>query len=291
MLEENYKAEGMTQLEAEKAAARRIKIEKTIAAIAGITIATGTAYIAHKKLRHRTDAIIKAGTDLQRIEVRGDGVLHDVFYAANKRSDKAKYVGLYGGFRKKQTGKAFLMDIGVEKDIKVAGQNKALKIFERLYKTDSDFASDISKYANRNIIDGNIANGNIKKLYENFNTYITNRDSKLASSTGKFFETLKKEGYGAVRDVNDIKFSGYKAANPLILFDVKHKVSVKTIKELTDSDIGKNRVKAGADLVGRYMGTMGGASLTITATKMYSNDVKKYLRRRRLPKRRTSKWN
>jgi hypothetical protein len=281
MLEENYKAEGKSQREAEIAAAKRIKTEKIIAATAGVTVAAGTAYIAHKKLRHKTDAIIKAGSSLQRVEANGDGVLHDVFYAANKRSDKAKYVGLYGGFRKAQTGKAFLMDIGVEGDIKVAGQDKATDVFKRLCKTDAKFNADVHKFANRNLTDGNVANGDIKKLYENFNAHLVNRNSGLASSTKKFYNALKSEGYGAVRDVNDIKFSGYKAANPLILFDAKNNVSVKTIRELTDSEIHKNKVKAGADLVGRYMGTIGSASLTFSATKMYSNDVKKYIRRRR----------
>lgn len=284
MLEENYKSEGMSQREAEMAAAKRIKTEKIIAATAGVTIAAGTAYVLHKKLRHRVDGVIKAGSSLQRVESSGDGVLHDVFYASNKRSDNAKYVGLYGGFRKAQTGKAYLMDIGVDGDIKVAGNKKAREVFERLCKSDSKFNADVFKLANRNIADGNVANGDIKKLYENFNTHMVNRNSGLTSSAKKFYDALKTEGYGAVRDVNDIKFSGYKAANPLILFDAKKNVSVKTIRELTDSEIGKNKAKAGADLIGRYMGTVGSAGLTFSATKMYSNDIKKYLRRRRTTK-------
>lgn len=281
MLEENYKSEGMSQREAEVAASKRIKTEKIIAATAGVTIAAGTAYVLHKKLRHRVDGVIKAGSSLQRIESVGDGTLHDVFYASNKRSDNAKYVGLYGGFRKAQTGKAFLMDIGVEGDIKVAGNKKAREVFERLCKSDSKFNADISKLANRNIADGNVANGDMKKLYENFNTHMVNRNSGLTATAKKFYDALRSEGYGAVRDINDIKFSGYKAANPLILFDAKNKVSIKTVKELTDTEIGKNKVKAGADLIGRYMGTVGSAGLTFSATKMYSNDIKKYLRRRR----------
>ena len=285
MLEENYKSEGMTKKEAEIAASKRIKTEKIIAAAAGVTIAAGTAYIVHKKLRHRVDGVIKAGSSLQRIESNGDGVLHDVFYASNKRSDNAKYVGLYGGFRKAQTGKAYLMDIGVDGDIKVAGNKKAREVFERLCKSDSKFNADISKLANRNIADGNVANGDMKKLYENFNTHMVNRNSGLTATAKKFYDALKSEGYGAVRDVNDIKFSGYKAANPLILFDAKKNVSVKTIRELTDTEIGKNKVKAGADLIGRTMGTIGSTSLTVSAAKMYSNDVKKYLRRRRTTKK------
>ena len=49
-LEERYRSKGMNQSEAEKAAAKRIKIEKIIAVAGVMTVTAATAYVIHKKL-------------------------------------------------------------------------------------------------------------------------------------------------------------------------------------------------------------------------------------------------
>ena len=48
----------------------------------------------------------------------------------------------------------------------------------------------------------------------------------MQSLTDKYFSELTKRGYNAIKDVNDNKFSGYKALNPIIAFNAKGKIDV-----------------------------------------------------------------
>lgn len=231
-LEQKYRKAGMSKEEAETAAAKRIKKEKIVAAAAGLTVAAATAYVVNKNLREKCDSIIKSGKTLQRIEMEDTGgKLFDQFYAAENRADKRKYAGLLGMNRMQQTGHAYKMNIGVDKNIKVAGRDKAISTFKKLYDNDAAFKKEVDSFANKNMDGRNTANGNVKKMYDNFNAWFV--EKRDADSVKKFRDTLKSEGYGAIRDINDSKFSGYKAKNPLILFDHKDKVSVKSVEEMT----------------------------------------------------------
>lgn len=235
-LEQKYRKAGMSKEEAETAAAKRIKKEKIIAGAAALTVAAATAYVINKNLKEKCDSIIKSGKTLQRIEMEDTGgKLFDQFYAAENRADKRKYAGLLGLNRRMQTGHAYLMKIGVDKDIKVAGRDKAISTFKKLYDSDVSFKKEVDSFANRNMGGKNVANGNVKKMYDNFNTWFV--DKRDTDSVKKFLDALKSEGYSAIRDINDSKFSGYKAKNPLIVFDHKDKVSVKSVKEMTGNKV------------------------------------------------------
>lgn len=251
-LEAKFKKAGLSDEEAAKQADKRIRTEKILVAVGATTVAATAAYVVHKHLKEKSDGLIKAGDSLQRIEMTGDGKLHDVFYAANEKSDKIKYAGQLGQTRVNQVGKAYLMDIGVQSDIKVAGRGKSLDVFRKLYDSDADFRKAIDSTANTNAHGGNAAAGNIKKLYDNFNSRIVMSPNKDQATT-KFLDTLKSEGYGAIKDVNDMKFSGYNAKNPLIVFGQSSNVAVKTMKEMSKSEIDKNVAKDGTREVARLL--------------------------------------
>ena len=164
-LEEEYRKGGLSKEDAEIAAAKRIKKEKILAAAAGLTIAAATTYVINKKLKEKCDSIIKSGKTLQRIEMQDTGgKLYDQLYAAKNHADKIKYAGLLGKTRLQQTGHAYMMNIGVDKDIKVAGRDKAVKTFEKLYKSDSGFRNAVKNISETNVKGLNVANGNIKKM-------------------------------------------------------------------------------------------------------------------------------
>ena len=272
LLEQKYRDQGMSKKDAEAAANKRIKTEKILAAASVMTVTAATAYALNKKRKDKIDGVIKAGKILQRVEMSDAGKLHDSFYAAKDRTDKIKYAGVLGATRKVQTGKAFVMDIGVNKDIKIAGRDKATKVFKDLYDNDLDFRIAAKEYTMQNVHGKNFANGNTKKMYDNFNSALIDRDNPAVK---KFYEALKSEGYGAVRDVNDMKFSGYKAKNPLIVFGQKDNVSVKSFRELSDSDIGKNLLKIGAMETNKALVKMGTVAVPTITVKTYINDYKK----------------
>ena len=271
----------MSKAEAEHEAEKRIKMEKVVAAAAGITIAAAGAYAANKYIKTRTDGLLKAGHVLQRVEMKDtQGQLYDTFYAAKDRSDKTKYAGMLGMNRKQMTGHAYMMKISAQKDIKIASDKKAREIFEDLYKNDPDFKKSVRSSVSQHFSGVNKVNPDdmsskaMKKMYDNFNSALIDIREKGSGADKKFYDKLKSQGYGGIRDMNDMKFSGYKAKNPLILFGQNDNLMVQSVKELSNGEIGKNLVKDGMREQARMMSKYAVAGVPATALYMYAQDYR-----------------
>ena len=230
-LEAQYKKLGLSNEDAQAAANRKIRAEKILAASAALTVAACAAYAYSKHRKNKIDGVIKAGEALQRIEMQDTGgQLHEVFYVAKGKHDMNRYKGLLGFTRAKQTGHAYMMKLEAASDIKVASREKARKAFGDLMNNDKDFRRSFG------FGDKSFTTREINKMYENFNRLIVNR-SMPQDSVNKFYDKLKSAGYGAIQDVNDMDYSGYKAKNPLIVFDnAGGNISVKSVEEMTDMD-------------------------------------------------------
>ena len=280
VLEEKYRRQGMSKAEAEREAEKRIKMEKVVAAAAGITIAAAGAYAANKFIKARTDGLLKAGHTLQRVEMQDTQKLHDMFYAAKDRSDKNKYAGMLGMTRKQQAGQAYMMKISAQKDIKIASDKKAREIFEELYKNDPDFKKSVrsqvsSHFSGRNQVNpDDMSSKAMKKMYDNFNSALIHIREEGSGADKKFYDKLKSQGYGGIRDINDMKFSGYKAKNPLILFGQNDNLMVQSVKEMSNGEIGKALVKDGAREQARMMSKYAVAGLPVSALYMYAQDYR-----------------
>ena len=232
-LEAQYKKLGLSVEDAQAAANRKIRAEKILAASAALTVAACAAYAYSKHRKNKIDGVIKAGEALQRIEMQDTGgKLHEVFYVAKGKHDMNRYKGLLGFTRAKQTGHAYMMKLEAASDIKVASKDKARKAFGDLLNNDKDFRSSFG------FGDRSFTTREINKLYENFNRLIVSR-SMPQDSVNKFYDKLKSAGYGAIQDVNDIDYSGYKAKNPLIVFDnAGGNISVKSMTEMDKNGMG-----------------------------------------------------
>lgn len=230
-LEVQYKKLGLSDEDAQAAANRKIRAEKILAASAALTVAACAAYAYNKHRKNKIDGIIKAGEALQRIEMQDTGgKLHEVFYVAKGKHDMNRYKGLLGFTRAKQTGHAYMMKLEAASDIKVASREKARKAFGDLMNNDKAFRSSFG------FGDRSFTTKEINKMYDTFNRAIVNR-SMPQDSVNKFYDKLKSAGYGAIQDVNDMDYSGYKAKNPLIVFDnASGNISVKSVEEMKDMD-------------------------------------------------------
>lgn len=230
-LESQYKKLGLSDEDAQAAANRKIRAEKILAASAALTVAACAAYAYNKHRKNKIDGIIKSGEALQRIEMQDTGgKLHEVFYVAKGKHDMDRYKGLLGFTRAQQTGHAYMMKLEAASDIKVASREKARKAFGDLMNNDKDFRSSFG------FGDRSFTTREINNMYETFNRQIVNR-SMPQYSVNKFYDKLKSAGYGAIQDVNDMDYSGYKAKNPLIVFDnAGGNISVKSVEEMTDMD-------------------------------------------------------
>ena len=230
-LEAQYKKLGLSAEDAQAAANKKIRTEKILAASAALTVAACAAYAYNKHRKNKIDGIIKAGEALQRIEMQDTGgKLYEVFYVAKGKHDMNRYKGLLGFTRAQQTGHAYLMKLEAASDIKVASKEKARKAFGDLMNNDKDFRRSFG------FGDRSFTTKEINKMYETFNSQIVDR-SMPQDSVNKFYDKLKSAGYGAIQDVNDMDYSGYKAKNPLIVFDnAGGNISVKSVEEMTDVD-------------------------------------------------------
>lgn len=230
-LESQYKKLGLSDEDAQAAANRKIRAEKILAASAALTVAACAAYAYSKHRKNKIDGIIKAGEALQRIEMQDTGgKLHEVFYVAKGKHDMNRYKGLLGFTRAKQTGHAYMMKLEAASDIKVASREKARKAFGDLMNNDKDFRSSLG------FGDRSFTTREINRIYEEFNRQLVDR-SMPKDPVNKFYDKLKSAGYGAIQDVNDMDYSGYKAKNPLIVFDnAGGNIFVKSVEEMTDMD-------------------------------------------------------
>ena len=230
-LEAQYKKLGLSDEDTQAAANRKIRAEKILAASAALTVAACAAYAYSKHRKNKIDGIIKAGEALQRIEMQDTGgKLHEVFYVAKGKHDMNRYKGLLGFTRAKQTGHAYMMKLEASSDIKVASREKARKAFGDLMNNDKDFRSSLG------FGDRSFTTREINRIYEEFNRQLVDR-SMPKDPVNKFYDKLKSAGYGAIQDVNDMDYSGYKAKNLLIVFDnAGGNISVKSVEEMTDMD-------------------------------------------------------
>ena len=118
------------------------------------------------------------------------------------------------------------------------------------------------------------------KVYDAFNVNLM--ASKNSDMTKSFYSKLKESGYGAIRDVNDYKYSGYESKNPLIIFDGSkvnvEKVSIlgegiinKQSKIETNKMLTKSTIKTGA----MFSGALGG--MLVSANSLDKNRQNSYI--------------
>lgn len=228
---EGYRRKGMNQQAAEAQAQKRVRAEKIMIGASAVTVAAVAAYVAKKKLPEYVDRTLSKGSSLARITGTDEGKLHDAFYAARGKHDTKRYERLLGKTRIGQMGKAYQLKIDTTKDIKIASDRNARKVFQDLYKNNATFKQEVNLAG---------VKGTGKNDYEKFNQMIValGREDKGLKSGGTFYRALKEKGYGAIRDINDLKKSGYNARDPLIVFD-KSAANVKSIRELNINDLNK----------------------------------------------------
>ena len=259
-----YKEQGMNQQNAELAASRRIKTEKILATTAVVTVAAASAYVIRRQIKERADHIIKSGTTLQRITSNENEDLNRAFYTAYKDKDNTKYQGLYGRQLKKDTGiNPFKMSIKADDDIKVASRQKAAETFADLYKNDPEFRESFRNSNQRflgfghkpiRIATHEMTDRQLKRYgYDAFNIGLVNHDKNGNSIAKKFYDKLKEQGYDAVMDVNDQKYSGYGAKSPVIVFNKANKLSIADVARLTDSQIKQAENKAMTRVIGEAL--------------------------------------
>ena len=173
--------------------------------------------------------------------------MRDAFYAFANRHDANRYRALYGNDTYGRVGRVFEKTIGVKGRIKIASRDSAKRALGDLFKRDPEYVNDVRRLmetwgtktgspklrevntrALRDLMEGR---GVTNDVYDTVNALLVIHDETGNRASGKFYDKLRSLGYAAIKDVNDSRYSGYGAHNPLIVFDTS-KIKVDAVKEI-----------------------------------------------------------
>ena len=242
-----YKAIGYDDEKAAKAAKGKVATERALAIIGGVTVAAVTAYAGYRIMDTNRDRFISPDKVMQTVH-KGDISERikpgNPFYATYDKKDNTIYASrVFSHFGEDSSVTKFYTKDG----IKVASEKTGRKIFEELRAKDPE----IAEYAKRVR-----AGGTGSKAYQMFNySLVLRNDSDTVKQMGladldhdkihkRFYDELRKRGYGAVIDTNDSKREGF-TFNPVIVFDNQIKHVVSSVKA-TPEDLGTKRMVKGA---------------------------------------------
>lgn len=251
-LEKKYLDKGFDPELAAVAAYKNIRTKKILAGIATAAVLAGGAYGANKYAIDNVDRLIRKGTTLQHISTDSSVGVRDAFYSAKSQYDKALYkTKLPGHFGTD----SFSKNVKVMENLKIASPKSATKVLQDMVNKDPNFkeslkqalgsdsvASDYHfKGLGRRAIE-NLEKGIVnKETYEALNVGLVDHRPGTQKVTDIFYKEMTKRGYNAIRDVNDYKYSGYGAKNPIISFGTSGKIKVESVSKLVEEEITKSR--------------------------------------------------
>ena len=253
-LEEKYMKNGMTREQAEQAAAKRIRTEQFVTAAAVVTVASAVAYAKYKG--YNKEYIFKEGSEFQRImRLSPNAEIKDGRqYLSFDKNDKVKYKGILATTFEKQIDNDYkraknvnpdaikdrIYDVTVKNknEIRVASEKMSRDTFQKLYRDDEGFRNGVNRaFKNQgfmfalgkpnlqrisNKIDkgGKLNDIELKRsAYDLFNVMLMDKSEDGVKNSTKFYDALRKQGVNALIDINDKKYSGYKAKMPIITLD------------------------------------------------------------------------
>lgn len=236
-LEKKYRESGMTPEEASAAAQKRIKVEKVIAATAGLTVAAClTYYAANRTIQNHCDTILKAGTTFHNLDSAANPRPGEHLYVNYRQSDTNYFRGYFAVNKMRKTGAVFDHTLTATEDIKIPSINTRKSVFKELFDKDPAFRAVV----NQHIADGGSQKDfSARKAYKNMWRLFGDKDDPgFNQAKRKYFDALRQKGYEAIVDEWDTKPLVYRSDAPLILLNTSSKsFGDMTIKELGVKDI------------------------------------------------------
>lgn len=225
-----------------------------------------------KEKRHN-DRVIEKGTTFRTLSTDPNRTKNtDMYYAAFDKRDIHEYNALFnkkmeqpvydkdGNIITTENVYKFRIDNVPNKDIKIASETNAAKVFIDLYANDRDFYNfvtdenrmqakfDKSRYRfkgyreSRDVLE-KIRNDKeykptideLQKVYRMYNYTIPNLDDDTKKQRTKLFNKLKENGYDGLLDTNDALYGGYKAEYPVIIINNEAFLDPKVMRTKSSS--------------------------------------------------------
>ncbi len=293
-LVDKYKSEGYSESAAQTMAKQRMRTEAAIAIVGGIVIGVVAKKVITRIGQDYCDKVIKSGAVIQNIGANKDATFKDApFFAAINKHDKKAYEALFAPEKKNiesmegRNSDIFRNTIKVIRDVKMPSVNNARKIFTNKMNTDTQFRNEVlstikkTPYGKFEDVD-KLLKTNPKKFYDRFNQALATPEFQQKGIHKKFYSELEKNGYNALLDINDTRYSGFKriSKSPTIFFgdDIVEKVGST---KLSDNYINLNEEQYLKELVYKQWGKeVAGVAGAVAVGKSVSdsNKVKNYLK-------------
>lgn len=232
-IEEKYRLQGMSEKDATSAAEKRIKTEKIIAAVAGLTVVAAATYVTVKHYKNKTpkefvdDILIKKGTTMNRVTktIEKSTDYKNRTFVADEFMDKALYKTMMPGYWRGQgyTGPVYQNELKAVTNIIAPSKSKTQKILQEVVTENSEYVRSL--FTNKEKIADLTDEQITEKYFKKLSGYIA--DSPIDDPfTSSYLKILSEKGYKAVVDWNDA--DGF-ATKPIILLDAAN--DIKIIKQ------------------------------------------------------------
>lgn len=203
-----------------------------------------------KDIINSRDRTIKKGTEIQNISKgQYDSNNNNRMYGSYTSYDKAMYIDMMGNTM--YLGQGYKNTFHVKKDIKIPSDQKLVSEFIKLCKEDpqqviqdmtdaynvthifskkqKDFANKVNNIDNLSVKKG-------EKLTKQYASLIVANET--VKSRTKFFDSLIKQGYDGMSDVND-RDPNAGTQDPLIIFNPKKSLDKVSSVKLTEKELNK----------------------------------------------------
>ena len=240
-LREQFEKLGFSSEDAEIEAYRKARTEKIIKIAGVVAVSAALAYggyKVHQYIQDHADKTISAGTKFQRVTATPNEDQGHAGFVAYNNKDKIKYRGMYGAqLSGTRGGTIYNVETEALRNMKVAGEGVASKVYNQLMKDDADFR-DTAEALNAAIRIQRPDTQNWKD-HDVFNLGLVGAPQfeEQASMREKFYNKLKSMGYDGVLDLNDRRHSGYNSKAPVIMFNLDEGVGNRKVSEISDDQI------------------------------------------------------
>ena len=198
------------------------------------------------------DSVIKKGQKMTNLSLNPNGPQHTAMWVTDNDDDREFYRGVYGsklmyqavGRNKALPSSLYEHNYVTTKDIKVAGKDRASKVFADIYKGSDEAKEEFWKRAEyykdkhpesftkayeklKNASPNDFDKVLQKEGYPIFNSGLVNDYStehfkgktyEFKDTGTEFYKRLSAQGYGAVEDVFDKQYSSFHTKSPKIVF-------------------------------------------------------------------------
>jgi len=194
------------------------------------------------------DTVLKKGTTFQRIASGANMDYTQGVFLSYASKDRDLYRGVLGRMRvswmiQNEPGNVQLKQLTMtaNKDIRIPPKEKRIEELGKLLDTDKEAVLSLINEGETSSrrskgYDSNKTNKADNTMYERFNHALglgVDKHPVIA----KYYDSLRKQGYDAIPDENDIRLSTFKAKAPVIFFDTMDSIGGVKARDLKAGEV------------------------------------------------------